>query len=873
MIDDLLFRLRALVSRSAADHELDEELRFHVEQQAAKYRAQGVGAEEAARRARLDLGGAAQVKDECRDSWGVRAAEALAQDVRYALRTLGRSPGFTLCAVMTLALGIGANTAIFTVINRVLLSPLPYPRPEELVAALRNDSQTNLLDIERQAHSFAQGGGINIAPIDYTGGPEPVQIRAGFVTAGLFPTLGAAPLLGRLMAPSEDVSGGPHYVVVSYEFWQNFLSHDGQVIGRTVTLGGSDYTVIGVLPGSFALPREKADVFLSVWVANPGAERNRGLHFLHTYWRLKPGVSIGQAQAELAAIDQQLIKEHPETEKARRTVIRPLHELLVGKIRTALLVLFGAVGLVLLIACANFAMLLTARGLARRRELTIRTALGAGSGRLLRQTLTESTLLSLAGGALGLLLALWGTRLLLGLKPAALDRFEGVPMDARVFVFVLAVSVGTGIVFGMASTWAAARGDVAESLKENARSTTAGSTNRGLQRWLISAEFALALVLLVGAGLLIKGYGRLRAVDAGFAPENLTTMHVELPVARYKAIEAQTNFRRALQERLDAMAGVEAAMITDLPLGGNYVGHGIVIDGHPPITPGAEPEVQTLSVMGPYFHVMQIPLRAGRAFTPEDREGEPLVAIVNEQFVRTLLPNQNPLGVRVDWSRREGPHKWMTIVGVAADVKHLGLNQPVDAAIYAPYAQTDEPWRRWMTVVLRTRTGTEAALVAEVKKQVWSIDGQVPVGDVHSMTDLMADSIAQEKFNMLLLGLFAALAMVLASVGVYGLVAYRVGQRLHEIAIRMSLGAQPRQVMALAVSDGARLALIGIAIGIPGALAVTRVMSSLLFEVKPTDPATFVLVSVALAVVAVAAAAVPARRAMRVDPAAALRNE
>lgn len=873
MLHDLLFRLRSLLWRNSADNDLEEELRFHLDQQAAKYQARGLSAEDAKRRARLDLGGADQVKDECRDSWGARFAETMLQDVRYTVRTLGRAPGFTACAVMTLALGIGANTALFSVIDRVLLTPLPYAEPQELVAGVRHDSATNLRDIQRQARSFAQGGGISVTPMDFTGGTEPVLVRAGFVSAGFLPTFGVTPMLGRWMTPEEDVGGGPRYAVVSYQFWQNFLSHDPQAIGKNISLGGKSYAVIGVMPSSFGLPREKADVFLSVWVEYPEAEKNRDLHSLHLYWRLKPGVSIAQAQAEMSAIDRQLRKDHPDTETNRQTILVPLHEFMVANVRVALLVLFGAVGLVLLIACSNFAMLLTARGLARRREFTIRAALGAGSGRLLHQALTESTFLSLLGGAVGLLLARWGTNFLLALKPAALEHFDGVHLDTRLFFFVLGVSLTTGILFGMASTWAAARADIAESLKEGARSTTAGASSHAFQKSLISAEFALALVLLIGAGLLIKGFSRLRSVDPGFTPDNVTTMRVELPKARYGTVPAQTNFRRELQARLDALPGVEAAMITDLPLGGNYVGHGIVIDGRPPVPVGSEPNVQTLSIMGDYFHVMQIPLRAGRSFTPSDRQGQPLVAIVNEEFVRELLPHEAPLGVRIDWRRDDGLHVWMTIVGVAADVKQSGLNQLVDPAVYTPFAQNDERWKTWMNLVLRSRTQPTASLVEYVKKQVWSIDAQVPVGEVRSMNDLMAVSIAEQKFNMLLLGIFAGLALSLASVGVFGLVSYRVSQRGHEIGVRMALGAQRHHVLRLAVAEGAKLALFGIAIGIPGALALTRVMTSLLFEVKPTDPATFVFVTLVLALAALAASFIPARRALRVDPLVALRNE
>jgi putative ABC transport system permease protein len=550
----------------------------------------------------------------------------------------------------------------------------------------------------------------------------------------------------------------------------------------------------------------------------------------------------------------------------------PLHQLLVGNIRPALLVLFGAVGLVLLIACANFAGLLMARAVTRRHELVIRAALGAQSSQLIRQALTESALLAVIGGVAGLLLAKWGTGLFLLLKPEALERFNGVRVDANVLLFVFGVSMLTSVVFGLAPAWSAARADVSESLKEGGRRATAGPSGHLLRKLLVTAEFALALVLLVGAGLLIKGFSRLRSVNPGFNPADVMTMYLDLPLTRYARIPRQTQFRRELLARLNSLPGVEAAMITDIPLGGNYVGHRIVFEGRPPVPVGAEPEVQTLSVMGDYFRVMQIPLRAGRHFTPMDREGEPLVAVVNQEFVKEFFPRESPLGGRIDWAGTEGPHRWMTIVGVVADVKHSGLNQPTDPAVYTPFAQNDEAWRHFMTLAIRTR-GASAGLVEEVKKQVWSMDSQIPVSDVQSMDDLLAVSLAQQWFNMLLLGIFAALALILAAVGIYGLMAYGVRQRRHEIGVRMALGAQRRDVLRLVVSDGAKLAFAGIVIGVLGALALARLMTSLLFEVKPTDPLTFVAVSLILSAVALVACYIPAYRATKVDPMVALRYE
>ena len=872
LVHDLLFRLRSLMRHAAAENELDDELRFHLERQTNKYVKAGMSKAEALRRARLDFGGLDQVKDNCREARGVSLVESLVQDMHYAARTLLHAPAFTACAVLTLALGIGANTAIFSVVNTVLLNPLPYSNPHELLATRSNDSLPNLEDIQRQTHSFASSGGINIEPMDFTGSGEPVRVKGAWVDAGLFATLGVQPMLGRWISAAEDVKGGPRNVVLSYSFWRDFLGSNPQVLGKAIRLSDNSYTVIGVMPRDFTLPRELADVFVSLWVGYPDAAAERDVHFLHTYWRLKPGVTIAQAQAEIARADQQLSAEFPDSERERGTLLMPLHERLVGDVRPALLILFGAVGLVLLIACANFAMLLMARGVARQRELMIRASLGARHGRLIRQRLTESSLLALIGGAAGLMAAKAGTLLLLALKPAELSRFDTIAMDARVFVFVFAISLLTGLLFGLLPAWSASRGDIAEAVRENARTTATGVSRSPLRSFLVTVELALALILLAGAGLLIKGFLRLRSVDPGFNPANVITMYLQLPGTRYPQFSMQTTFRRELLARINAFPGVEAAMITDLPLAGNYVGHRVVVDGQPTPAVGAEPEVQTLSVMGNYFNVMQIGLRAGRDFSAMDREAQPRVAIVNETFVRQLLPGQNPIGTRIDWARSNEPHEWMTIVGVAGDVKHSGLNQPVDPAVYAPFSQNDEAWRRFMTLAIRTRV-PQASVVEEVKKQVWSLDSQIPISSIQSMDDLLAVSVAQERFNMLLLGSFAALAVALAGVGIYGMVAYRVNQRTREIGVYMALGAQHRDVLRFVMKDGVKLGLLGIVVGLAGAIALTRVMVSVLFEVKPADPATLIGVALLLAAIAMLACYIPARRALSIDPMTALRRE
>jgi putative ABC transport system permease protein len=678
--------------------------------------------------------------------------------------------------------------------------------------------------------------------------------------------------MGRLIAPSEDVKGGPHNVVVGFGFWKNFLHGDPQVLGKVIPLSGNPYTVIGVMPRDFTLPRERADLFVSLWVGYPEAAAHRGVHFMHSYWRLKPGITLPQAQADLAEIDRRLSEQYPDGEKDRHSLLQPLRDAVVGDVRTGLLVLFGAVGLVLLIACANFAMLLIARAVARQREMMTRAALGAGAARLIRQRLTESILLALAGGAAGLFLAWTGTRLLLALRPVALQRFSTIRMDSRVFLVVFGVSLLTGIVFGFAPAWSAVRANVAESLRDGSRAVSAGGSRHRLRSVLVASEFAMALVLLVGAGLLIKAFWRLRSVDPGFNPANVTTFYLPLSATRYPKIPLHNNFRRELLAKVNSLPGIEAAMITDVPLAGNLVDHRVVIDGRPTPEVGTEPEVQTLSVMGDYFRVMQIGIRAGRDFGALDREEQPLVAIVNEAFVRQLLPGENPIGVRIDWIRRDEPHKWMTIVGVASDVKHSGLNQPVDPAIYAPFAQNDEAWRRWTTLVVRTQQPT-ASLIDTVKKQVWSLDSQIPVSDVQSMDDLMALSLAQQRFNLILLATFASLALLLAGVGIYGMMAYRVSQRTHEIGVYVALGAQRADILRIIMRDAAVLAGIGICVGIAGAAAVTRLMTSLLFEVTPTDPAVFSAVVFVLGAVALLACYIPARRALSVPPTVALRCE
>jgi putative ABC transport system permease protein len=797
--------------------------------------------------------------------------ETLLKDINYSVRSLLKRPGFTAVAVVTLALGIGVNTAIFSVINAVLLRPLAYREPARLVTFRSNQSAPDLADIEKQSHAFSSFGGEVKQALDYTAGSEPVQFQIGEVTGGFFETLGLKPERGRVITHEDDKAGGPYVVVLSHALWLHQFSGDPEIVGKTIPLSGNVYTIIGVMPASFASPRDNTEAWTPVHVSNPVAANFRGVHFLRTYGRLEAGEGLEQARAEMQVIDKNLAAQYPADNKNRSTVLIPLHERIVGQSRQSLLVLFAAVSLVLLIACANFANLLLARAAEREREFVIRTALGAGRWRLIRQLLTESVLVSLAGGAIAVLLAIWGTSLLVALQPDNLPRLTEIGVDARVLAFTFGVSLLTGLIFGLLPAWAASRSGVSESLKEGGRSATAGGARQRLRSTFVVLELAIALVLLIGAGLLIKTIWILRSVEPGFNPDHLLTMTVELPEARYKDVDKQTRFRSQTLENINSLPGLQAAMVSELPLSGNALDHDFLIDGRPPLAPGDEPSLQTRSVMGDYFHVMQIPLRAGRNFASQDfAEKAPLVGIANEATVRQYFANEDPLGKRIRWARDPEVH-WITIVGVVADVKHFGLDLPDQPTLYSPYTQIS-PWKRWMTFVARSQP-EPTSLVQAVKQQIWKVDSQLPVSNVKTMSDVAALSFAARRFNMLLLAIFAGLALLLAAVGIYGVMSYSVTQRTQEIGIRMALGARATDVLKLIIRNGLTLTLMGVVIGLAGAFALTRLLTTLLFGVKPTDTATFMAVSVVLIFVALLACYLPARRATKVDPLVALRYE
>ena len=797
--------------------------------------------------------------------------DSILKDIRFGVRSLMKRPAFTAVAVITIGLGIGANSAIFSVVNAVLLRPLPYDDPSRLISFRSNQSAPDLADVESQSKTFSRLGGMVMQPLDYTAGSEPVQLQIGQVSGGFLETLGVKPERGRFINADDDKNGAPFVVVLSHEVWVKHFSRDEQILGKAIPLSGNMYTVIGVMPATLVTPRVNTEAWTPVHVSNPVAARHRGVHFLRTYGRLAPGVTIEQARAEMQLIDQNLAAQDPEENKNRSTVLFALHERIVGDTRQSLFILFAAVGFVLLIACANFANLLLARASERQREFVIRGALGAGRWRLIRQLLTESVLISLAGGAVAVVLAIWGTRLLLAFKPENLPRLSEIGVDGRVLGFTLGISLLTGLIFGLVPAWAASRGGVGEALKEGGRSATAGSARQRLRSTFVVVELAVALVLLVGAGLLIKTFWNLRSVEPGFNPDRLITMRVELPEARYQDVASQTRFRKRVLDGMNSLPGTQAAMISELPLSGDSLDHNFLIENRPPIAPGDEPSLETRSVLGDYFKVMQIPLRRGRDFGPSDFDEQALrVGIANETLVRQYFQDEDPIGKRIRWARNP-QIEWITIVGVVGDVKHFGLDVPEEPALYSPYTQIN-PWKRWMSIAARTQ-GDPAGAAQALKQEIWKVDSQLPVTKVETMNEVAASSFAARRFNMTLLSLFAGLALVLAAIGIYGVMSNAVTQRTHEIGIRRALGAQTIDVLKLVIRNGMSLVIVGVAVGLAGAFALTRLMTALLFGVTPMDALTVGTVSVVLMGVAFLACYIPARRATRVDPLVALRYE
>jgi putative ABC transport system permease protein len=814
--------------------------------------------------------------------------ESLIKDIRYGVRSLWKRPGFTAVAVITLALGIGANTAIFSVVNATLLRPLPFKDPDRVImvwgflpklaqtADKLPSSSGNFVSLHDQNHTLEDLAAFRTWSWQLTGDREPELLRGARVSVDFFHAVGTNPILGRPFTPDEDMPNRAPVAIISYGLWQRNFSADQNVVGRTMTLTGQTVMVVGVMPKGFQFPGGanmipglqfalQNDIWMPLALTDE-QKRQQGNLNLALIGRLKPGVTPNQAESELRAVQQNL----PLAKVGYTINVVPLYQQMVGKIRKLLLLLLATVAFVLLIASANIANLLLARATSRQKEIAIRAALGAGRLRLIRQMITESLLLSLIGGALGFLLAVWGSSLLVSLIPEDVPRIHEVSVDTRILAFTLLVSFVTGVVFGLAPALQASKLDLNASLKEGLRGTTAGWRENRLRGLLVISEIAMAVVLLVGATLLIKSFVRLLDVRPGFNPTNVLTMDVQLPdlpPSRYAKADEQTFFFQQLVDRIKALPGVEgAAGVVTLPLTGAFESTDVIIEGPAPLPEGQRPEADYTTVTPDYFRTLQIPLLKGRQFTAQDSKDAPGAIIVNDILARTLWPNEDPIGKRLTVGFEKTPRQ---IIGVVGNIKQTTLDATARAAMYMPHLQSPNSG---MTVLVRT-TGEPLAMTAAVREQVRALDKDVPIYHIQTMDQVLGSSVAQPRFSMLVVGLFAALALVLAVVGIYGVMAYSVSRRAHEIGVRMALGARTSQVMKLVLKEGMTLTLVGIAIGIFGAFALTRMMATLLFGVGPKDPLTFMGVAALLAAVAFVACYIPARRATRVDPLVALRYE
>ncbi len=806
--------------------------------------------------------------------------ETLLSDIRYGFRMILKSPGFTIVAVLALALGIGANSAIFSVVNAVLLRALPFEQQEQLVHVWgthvkrgtdRNAaSYLDFADFRDQNQVFEHMAGYTESVVILTGVDAPEQLSGTFASGDLFAVLKARPALGRVFTHEDEPPTSVRVAVISYGLWQRRFAGDTKLIGQQIMLDGVSRTVIGVMPPDFAFPLEakKTEFWIPI---NPTTETNkeRGAHYLSVIARLKPGVSLQQAQAEMTTIASRLEQQYPDKNAGRGISLISMYENVVGKIRTTLLILLGAVGFVLLIACANVANLLLARAASRQKEIAIRTALGANRWRIVRQLLTESILLSVVGGGLGLLLALWGLDLLVSVMPADLPRMKEIGLDGRVLSFTLLISVLTGIIFGLAPALQASRTELNESLKEGGRSSTEGIRRNRVRSLLVVSQVALSLVLLIGAGLLIRSFKQLRDVNPGLNPHRVLTAVVALPDAKYREDPQIISFFQQVLQRAAALPGLEAVgAVSPLPLSGDMAQNLLTIEGRPPLPPGEKNVTHSRVVSADYFRAMGIPLVKGRYLSEQDNKNAPRVVIINETVARKYFPGEEALGKRIDVTIAED--NLAEIVGIVGDVKHHTLDKESGPECYFSYQQIPSPY---MTLVARSKADDPSALASGLRQAVEQVDKDQPLSDIRPMEQLLADSLASRRFNMLLLGIFSALALTLAAVGIFGVMNYSVTQRTHEIGIRMALGARERDVLKMVVGQGMMLTLIGVAIGLVAAFALTRLMASLLYGVTATDPWTFAGVALVLSLVALLASFIPARRATKVDPMVALRYE
>ncbi len=810
--------------------------------------------------------------------------QTLFQDMRYGVRMLLKSPGFTVVALLALALGIGANTAIFSVVNAVLLRALPYRHADRVVMVWENNrprsrpqntiSPANFLDWQDQQDVFDEMASFYDTRVNLTGAGEPEEIAGQMTTPNLFALLGVETVLGRAFTPQDAEEGRDDVVILSHGLWQRRFGADPDIIGKTLTLSGSAVTVIGVLPPDFrwfikegSLTGKPAEMWSPFKYTE--AWRVRRGRFPMAVARLKPGVPLTRAQGEMNGIASRLETQYPDFNKGWGVNLVPVREQFAGEIKTALFVLLGAVGFVLLIACANVANLLLARAAGRRREMAIRSALGAARWRVVRQLLTESLMLAFAGGTLGLLLAVWGVDALIALSPPHLLGAEDVGISLPVLGFTLGVSVATGVVFGLVPALEASRFELNESLKESGRSNMGSARGGRARNALVVVQVALALVLLVGAGLMMKSFARLRAVDPGFDAENVLTMQVRLPSTKYREENKRIAFFSEAVRRIKELPGVRAVGATSfLPLASLGSATDFTIEGRPRPGPGEEFVTDVRVTDDSFFRVMNIPVLSGRTFTEQEATENRRVAVISQALARKYFPGEDPLGKRITVDMKEEPEP-TEIIGVVGDTKHQALNAETKATVYWPHPQL--PYTA-MTLVVRM-AGDPASIANAAQREIQAIDKDQPISDVRTMQSWLAESVSRSRFGATLLALFAGVALLLAGVGLYGVMAYSIAQRRHEVGIRLALGAQAGDIFKLILRQGMLLTLIGVATGLAAAWALTRVMSSLLYEVSATDPLIYASLALVLTGVALVACLIPARRAMRTEPMIALRHE
>jgi predicted permease len=799
------------------------------------------------------------------------------QDVRHAVRRLFKAPGFAVVAIVTLGLGIGANSAIFSVVNGVLLEPLPFPEPNRLVGMYHvweghrePMSGPNFIDATRFSTSLESTAAVSRERKILTGEGEPVRLDVARVSASFFSVLRAKPALGRTFAPDESTPGRTNVAVLSNGLWQQRFGSDPRAIGRRIQLDGVSTEIVGVMPAGFSFPAD-GQAWQPLEYNENFVSKQRGAWYLSVIARLKPGVRPEQAAAELQTIGRNLAKQYPDANDHLGMTTLPLQEAMVSNIREAVLVLLGAVGFVLLIACANVANLLLARAAARESEMAVRTALGAGRMRLIRQLLTESVILSICGAGMGLLFAIWGVAFLTSLQPQGVPRLDAVQVDGTVIGFTLAIGVLTGLVFGLVPAIHATRA-VPQTLREAGRGAVTGRAGARARGTLVAVEMALAVMLLAGAGLLIRSFARLQAVDPGFKPEQTLSFELTLPDSRYKEDPKRIAFFDQLLPRLQALPGVRSVgTVMGLPLSGMNFNISFEVAGRPPVPPADQPAMEVRVASPDYFSTVGIPLERGRFYTSDDREGAPQVVVISDSAARQYFPNEDPIGksIKLGWGKGGPARAGGRIVGVVGDVKDSGLDEANPPEIYLPL-------RQWpvsqMAVVIRTTT-PPAMLAETVRTEVHAVDPTLPLSNVRTLDEIVAKSISQPRFYMTLLAIFAGVALALAGIGIFGVLSYAVAQRTREIGIRMALGARESNVVSLVVRQAMTLALVGVCLGTVAALLLSQTMTRMLFSVKPTDPMTFGAVAAVLIGVALLASYLPARRATRVDPIVALRAE